>query len=808
MGAPKSIAKASSNSSKETRRSLHSQYPSHVGFISLLFLLGNAGLQVYSHVGLSAVIKSNIDPSAGTNPALGGATLPPTQPFNSNITIPAVSIDGLTQPGEIASYFGFSSDGGDTTCNARWWQSVGKYEYRRYLQNECKGLLFVGNTQCVMDYGSFVGTTECSQCWTDVVRCTVSQCTTCLNGDPTDPACRECAGEKCNPGFKECSGFDVIEARCTPLGDLPVLADPVTGLNKTSLLDTVGLLHTCESSTIAESSVSAVNATCNGGDEYAEELGVEPECGECFGRFRECLVDNGCAAACGIGLGKTGGTGDASTSYDEAACAACTTKTSLCALGLATCTRHYPISGFAGGVAPNATVAPVGEGQLNEPVVVYEITFIKSVEDAWNGEAYAIAFVVVLFSGVWPYAKNVVMFVSWFVPMRSSTRSKVLKNLTRLAKWSLVDVFAIIIILVGVRIDRQVTDDLRLLVFAESRMAIYTFCIAALWDLMQGEWMRWMHLKTIEEHSSETAAEEDELDNGQDDTETGAILSSGRGAVAPAGISGGGSIMRQVRFQNGEGGSMQCSSMGRSMCTLLMVVQVGLTIASIAMLVATFVLGGLISETGDKDNELEYSPWSIATYLISEEATELNEQAAGTAFLVAIYLLMSVIVPLFQFIGIIVFLSLPSGESKVKKAFARKLGLVIDIVGGFACLDVFLLSFFVVTVEWSSLINKAVAEQANNLCPEGDVCLTMDASVGPSLYVMCAVVVLGWAMELFFTFAFAQIFHPVEQVWVAKTIFNGTARVCNGVLTNSAAAVETSGASGGVAAPTNEVAKE
>jgi hypothetical protein len=62
-----------------------------------------------------------------------------------------------------------------------------------------------------------------------------------------------------------------------------------------------------------------------------------------------------------------------------------------------------------------------------------------------------------------------------------------------------------------------------------------------------------------------------------------------------------------------------------------------------------------------------------------------------------------------------VFLALLSGGDKPKKTFARKLGLVIDIVGGFACLDVFLLSLFVVTLEWASLINKSVAEQANNV---------------------------------------------------------------------------------------------
>jgi hypothetical protein len=61
----------------------------------------------------------------------------------------------------------------------------------------------------------------------------------------------------------------------------------------------------------------------------------------------------------------------------------------------------------------------------------------------------------------------------------------------------MVDVFAVVIICVGVRIDETLSDGSRLLVVAESRAANYAFAVRALWDLTQGQWTRAMHFQLV-----------------------------------------------------------------------------------------------------------------------------------------------------------------------------------------------------------------------------------------------------------------------------------------------------------------------
>ena len=36
---------------------------------------------------------------------------------------------------------------------------------------------------------------------------------------------------------------------------------------------------------------------------------------------------------------------------------------------------------------------------------MYNVTFVKSIDDAWKGDAKLLAVIVVLFSGIWPYLK-------------------------------------------------------------------------------------------------------------------------------------------------------------------------------------------------------------------------------------------------------------------------------------------------------------------------------------------------------------------------------------------------------------------
>ena len=93
---------------------------------------------------------------------------------------------------------------------------------------------------------------------------------------------------------------------------------------------------------------------------------------------------------------------------------------------------------------------------INKWYTAYELTFIRSIKDAWNGDAQLLAIIIVLFSGIWPYAKNIILIIVWYTPMKKCHQEGVILWLSRLSKYTLVDVFAVVGVLVGVQLQLNV----------------------------------------------------------------------------------------------------------------------------------------------------------------------------------------------------------------------------------------------------------------------------------------------------------------------------------------------------------------
>merc|ERR1719253_604632 len=70
----------------------------------------------------------------------------------------------------------------------------------------------------------------------------------------------------------------------------------------------------------------------------------------------------------------------------------------------------------------------------------------------WNAKVYPLAFLIIAFSGIWPYAKLLMMLVCWFAPTKYLSplrRHKLLDFLDAYGKWSLVDTFVLVLFMVA-----------------------------------------------------------------------------------------------------------------------------------------------------------------------------------------------------------------------------------------------------------------------------------------------------------------------------------------------------------------------
>lgn len=304
--------------------SLNRAYGNRWGLVSSISLILNAGLMVYAHVGLSAVILSNQkriqDATASAAVATDGNS------NNTNSTSDSNSTGDFVQTGNCA------------VSDNEIWIAGGNYN-KSQQSNWCareyngEGCLLDAacSTTCFVNVWNY--TTPCAQCFADIPGCSLGQgCGFICQEDGLSEECSTCT-EPCNQIFDTCSGLE-----------RPAVTYPGEGEGNN---DT-----TATSAPTAEALAQETNAeTC-----ARQQEGVDAE-----------LVD-----------------------------------------------EYY---------------------------IAYELQFFSAIKTAWNSDAKLLAVIVVIFSGMWPYTKNIILALAWYLPLSVQRRDWVMMWLRRLGKYTLVDIY-------------------------------------------------------------------------------------------------------------------------------------------------------------------------------------------------------------------------------------------------------------------------------------------------------------------------------------------------------------------------------
>jgi len=240
---------------------------------------------------------------------------------------------------------------------------------------------------------------------------------------------------------------------------------------------------------------------------FLDEFGYSEPCAECFGGQAPCSIEFQCAFLC-------------LASYEATECIECSKP---CNERFAVCSglplrEQTPVSDSP--MATNTTESPLDACTLQKETVnyadfdewhtVYEIKFFAAIEDAWKNDAKLLAIIVVLFSGIWPYAKNVALGLAWYLPLTPSQRMSVLVWLRRLGKYTLVDIYVVALILVGVLLEMTV-GGVPVVVKGEPRLAIISFLVATLWEFIHIEWMYFYHESCLKKDSGKDNEEDETI---------------------------------------------------------------------------------------------------------------------------------------------------------------------------------------------------------------------------------------------------------------------------------------------------------
>jgi hypothetical protein len=112
------------------------------------------------------------------------------------------------------------------------------------------------------------------------------------------------------------------------------------------------------------------------------------------------------------------------------------------------------------GASVDVDVKIAGEAfRINE---IFRFSMAESIQDMWESGAKELAILILVFSGVWPYTKQLTILSLWFMPPKFvsvSKRESIFLWLDTLGKWSFVDIFVLILSLASFRLSIATPDD-------------------------------------------------------------------------------------------------------------------------------------------------------------------------------------------------------------------------------------------------------------------------------------------------------------------------------------------------------------
>jgi len=120
------------------------------------------------------------------------------------------------------------------------------------------------------------------------------------------------------------------------------------------------------------------------------------------------------------------------------------------------------------------------DGTIFEQSSLLEASIFTSVHELWNARSYALAILIVITSIMWPYVKLLLSIFAWVCPYRNARRrERLLEIVDALGKWSFVDIFVLLIIMVSFRATIQLNAGVSMEVVIVPRVSSIV-CIALL----------------------------------------------------------------------------------------------------------------------------------------------------------------------------------------------------------------------------------------------------------------------------------------------------------------------------------------
>jgi hypothetical protein len=345
---------------------------------------------------------------------------------------------------------------------------------------------------------------------------------------------------------------------------------------------------------------------------------------------------------------------------------------------------------------------------------LFSFSLGNTVSEMYQAGIYVLLSIVVVFSGIWPYAKLLMMLWAWITPesmFSAKNRGKLLFSLDALSKFSLVDTFVLVIMMVSFRFHLAFGESAMVDVYVNPRFGFYGFLIATTFSLLAGH---------IELHMHRLCMSTDNLSNQRVSVFSHRYSCDGR----------------KFRF----------TTIFKGFLAGLMMITLGLLAIGSFKKTFIFEFGGLAGAVLGDANQKSYSLISIGTSIPNSVE---DFDGPSIMFLQVVYFFYATIMPFACLLSLSVLMVVPMKRSQ------QELWLTAaEVANAWSAIEVFLLSIVAALFEISTfasfivghkcdIVNEILADNFDDQLHGDDLCYSIKARVSPDVWFLVIGVILN-----------------------------------------------------------------
>ena len=286
------------------------------------------------------------------------------------------------------------------------------------------------------------------------------------------------------------------------------------------------------------------------------------------------------------------------------------------------------------------------------------------------------------------------------------TQTSIILWLARLSKYTLVDVYAVMILTVGVQLRLDIAG-IEIIIRAEPRFGIIAFFVATVWEFLQIELIKYMHERMISE--TETKETEGEEESGKEE-----IISEEKEKL----------LIRQLWIP-----------------VWLLLVSIGLYVTGLLTEIVTVSVNDATTNTVSCFTP--YDLIELGNGILNELSLSGNKVEEQTWTLYVIYMALTLALPILAHLLQIIYViykGCSSAESSKSTTTSKRMAEWAANVWNFSCVEVFLIGLFAVEFKFSELIATIAGEENAGF-------ISVTSKLGTGFYILIAYSVVAGFLQ-------------------------------------------------------------